>query len=195
MNPNSSKMWHCPVVGLSLLLTLVILASFPSVEVAAAAAKTTCDKTYEVRRGDTLQKIGDRFGYAPSQVVYVNSWKAPYTIYVGQKICIPTSKVENPPKVNSTYANAPAAYFTAGRTASDVLVYPYNYPATNVVVKVDNAGDSVKKYIDVGRFTIGNGKTWRFKLPAELKNAAKLTICLKDMSTSNLQCVAPRSGS
>jgi len=195
MNSNSSMLWRWSVVGLTLVLTLAVLASAIPTGSAAAAPKTSCDKKYEVKRGDTLKKIGEKFGYAPNQIVYVNSWNVPYTIYVGQIICIPPSAVNKPPKMLPTYTTQPAAYFTAGRTANDVLVYTYNYPKVNVVVNADNAGDSVKNLIAVGAFRVGNGKTWSFKLPNELKNASKLTICLKNQRDSYLQCVSPRSGS
>jgi LysM repeat protein len=192
---SSSKTWRLPVICLTLLLVLAFLASVLPTGVAAAAAKKKCDKTYEVRRGDTLKKIGERFGWAPNQIVYVNGMNVPYTIYVGQKMCLPEEVNNKAPKVSNSYAALPAAYFTAGRTANDVLVYTYNYPKTSVIVKVDNAGDSVKKFVNVGAFSVGNQKTWRFKLPTELKKASKLTICLKDTTTNYLQCVVPRSGS
>lgn len=196
-NPSPHPRWM--ERGLAVLLVLALLVSLlPVAASAATLAKAKCDHTYEVRRGDTLAKIGDRYGFNPNQVVYVNDWNAPYTIYVGQKICIPVKSQSGLSKLEAKYANAVAAYFVAGRSGDSILVYTYNYPKTSVLVKVDNASDSIKKFSDVGSINIGqtgNNKTWKFKLPASLKNAPQLTVCLKDRTTSYLQCVTPRRGS
>ena len=195
MNSKSRKIWRWTVASLTLLLALAILASLVPAGTATAAKPILCKKTYDVKRGDTLKKIGEKVGYSPEQIVYVNRWKVPYAIYVGQRICIPTSTINKPPKMLPTYKTRPAAYFTASRTADEISVYTYNYPRVNVVVNVDNAGDAVKNLIAVGSFRIGNGRTWYFKLPNDLKNASKLTICLKNQRDSYLQCLLPSSGS
>ncbi len=186
--------------GLGILLILSLLAALLPLNVLAApAAATKCTTTYEVKRGDTLAKIGNRFGYAPNQIVYVNkSWVKPYTIYVGQRICIPEKKSKDAPKLDSKYANAAAAHFVAGRTVDSVLIYTYTYPKTTVIVRVANAGDPNRKFYSVGTIniaSIGNNRSIKFKLPSALKNARQLQVCLKDRTTSYLQCVYPRTGS
>jgi hypothetical protein len=78
-----------------------------------------------------------------------------------------------------------------------LIIYTYNYPKTRVAVRVDNATDSVKDFFDAGEINIasvGNQRAWRFKLPSDLKSAREIFICLKDLTTSHLQCVYPRSG-
>jgi hypothetical protein len=182
--------------ALCILLVIALFAVLlPGAASASPLATTTCKKTYEVKRGDTLNSIGSKTGIPAKDIVYFNGWKSPYTIYVGQRICLPTGKVSDAPKLENKYANAPAAHFTAGRSGKEILVYTFTYPKTTVLVKVDNAGDSVRKLINVGVISsVVNGKTYRFKLPAELQKASKLQICLKDRTTGYLQCVVPRSG-
>jgi hypothetical protein len=181
-----------------LLLAALIAAAMPAAKQVSAKSTTKCEKNYEVRRGDTLQTIGNRYGYAPNQIVVANNWKSPYTIYVGQKYCLPTSKANDAPKLESKQLNAPAVYFTAGRSGDYILVYTYNYPKTATQVKVGKANSVGKQLTNVGSINVansGNGKSWRFNLPNNLKNTANLTVCLKDRTTSYLQCVVPRSGS
>lgn len=181
--------------ALSMLLVAVLLASLLPSGALAASTTTKCTPSYEVRRGDTLAKIGDRFGFTPVQIVYINGWKAPYTIYVGQKICIPTSSVSGLTKLDTKYANAPAAYFTAGRNGPNVLVYAYTYPNTSVIVKAGAASDSSTSLVTIGTISnIVNGKSYRIKLPTSLQNVKGLRICLKDRQSSYLQCVVPRTG-
>jgi hypothetical protein len=193
------------LIGFTLFASLLPAAVFavpasafvaPTESLALATAKCTPD--YQVRRGDTLQTIGSKFGYAPNQIVYTNGWKSPYTIYVGQNLCIPEKNDSSAPKLDSKSINSPAVYFTAGRSGSDILVYTYNYPKTTVLVKAGKTGAVGKNLSNLGSIniaTVGNGKSTRFKLPAQLQSAGPLQVCLKDRATSYLQCVTPRSGS
>lgn len=200
MCPSRSTQWTAKALSilvlLSLFTALFLSSAFASPATALAAAKCTPD--YQVRRGDTLKSIGSKFGFAPNQIVYYNSWKSPYTIYVGQNICIPEKNDSSAPKLDSKYANAPAVYFTAGRSGNDILVYTYNYPKTTVLVKAGKSGSVGKNLSDLGSINIaavGNGKSIRFKLPTQLQSTSKLQVCLKDRTTSYLQCAVPRSGS
>lgn len=200
MNPyRIPSQWSSWIRGAFYILAAVVLALalLPIHVSAAPLAKVKCDRSYEVKRGDTLNTIGSKYHKATNQIVYVNNWNKPYTIYVGQRICIPTETVSGLSKLASKYANAQAVYFTAGRAGNEILVYTYNYPDTTVEVKVDNAGDSVRKFYTVDTFDIvdvGNRETVRLKLPTELRSASELLICLKDKTTNYLQCVYPRRG-
>jgi LysM repeat protein len=192
-------MTRWPVWASFILVVLVLTTSLlPQVNAGAALAKDKCVPSYQVKRGDTLAAIGEKFGFAPNQIIYANSMVSPYTIYVGQNICIPEKIDSNAPKVDKKYFNTTAAYFTAGRSGADILVYTYNYPKTSVLVKARDANDVGKNLYTLGSINIaqaGNGRTFRFKLPVQLQKAKQLQICLKDLGTSYLQCVYPRSGS
>jgi LysM repeat protein len=189
--------WSARIFCILVILAL-LTAVMPRELTAAALAKNTCEQTYQVKRGDTLQKIGERFGFAPNQIVYVNSLTSPYTIYVGQKLCIPEKVESSAPKIDSKFTNSTAAYFTAGRSGADILIYTYNYPKTSVLVKARDANQTAKNFFTLGSINIaqtGNGRTFRVKTPVSLQKAKQLQICLKDLTTSYLQCVYPRSGS
>jgi LysM repeat protein len=172
---------------LMLLVALGLLVAMLPVSVAAAAK---CDTPYAVKRGDTLNSIGKQYGYAANQIVNTSKLGKPYTIYVGQKLCIPEKTDKNAAKVDSKYTNLPAAYFTAGRTADSVVIYTFTYPKTTVLIKGTNANE--RKFYSIGLLPIKNNKAFKFKLPAELKNVKTLQICLKDRTSSYLQCVNTR---
>ena len=179
---------------LLLLSMLIVLAPQPAASAASLAA-VKCDRSYEVKRGDTLARIGSAFGRTAAQIVDENDFNPPYTIYVGQRICIPVKSVSGLPKLASKYANALAAYFAFGRTETEALIYIYNYPKTTVYVKATNAKDPEHKFYKIGTLNIvANQKAYRFKLPAQLQNVKYLQVCLKDRTTSYLQCATPRSG-
>lgn len=199
MYARQSKFLKWPARFFGILLILALLAALLPQQISAApAAAAKCTPTYQVRRGDTLKKIGDRFGFEARQITYLNNWNSPYTIYVGQNICIPEKNDSSAPKIDNQYINIPAAYFTAGRSGANILIYTYTYPKTTVLVKVRDASSAGKNFYNVGSINIaqvGNGKTSRLKLPAQLQNAKQLQVCLKDRTSSYLQCVYPRSGS
>ena len=175
-----------------ILTILVMLGLLAAMLPTSALAATKCDPTYAVKRGDTLTSIGNQFGYAANQIVQVNKMNKPYTIYVGQKLCIPESKDKNAPKVDSKYANAKAAFFTAGRTTDGVMIYTFTYPKTTVLIKGASAPNNERKFYKIGTMVTQNNKVFKFTLPSELKNAKNLQICLKDRTTSYLQCVYTR---
>ena len=177
-----------------MVLSLMVASLPRSVSAAPPTAKEECNFFHAVRRGDTLKKIESRYGYSAAQIVARNDLKKPYTIYVGQNLCIPSKVKKNVPKVASKYTNKQAVFFTAGRDGKHILVYTYNYPKTTALIKVENAGDGVWKLVTVGSMRTKNGKQMRFKLPQKVRYARYLLICLKDRTSGNLQCVVPRSG-
>jgi hypothetical protein len=186
--------------GLAVLLALGLLAVLvPRLASAAAPAKydeDDCDYIHSVKIGNTLASIAKAYGTDARQIVYINEMDPPYTIYLGQRLCIPEKDKKGLSKLASKYATAVAVYFTAGRQGDDILVYTYNYPKTSVIVRGENAGASGWKLVDIGKINIasvGNRKTIRFRLPTELR-VKKLLICLKDKKTGYLQCVTPRTG-
>lgn len=197
-NTNRSAFLRWLYRGIGLLLVIAFFAALLPIRASAdSAAKLDCKKTYEVKRGNTISTIASLYGWATNQIVNANKWKKPYTIYVGQRICIPKEKVSGLAKLDSKYANALAVYFTAGRAEDELLVYTYNYPKTRVIIKADDASDSTRKFYEVGVIDVakvGNGKAWRFKLPTPLQDASELYVCLKDTTTNYLQCIYPRHG-
>ena len=195
-SPKDSSGWLARLLSILLALSMLV----PAVPAFAAPAEAIdwddCWWTYEVKRGDSLRSISNKYGINVGSIVDETELDPPYTIYVGQRLCIPKKNIKNAPSVSTSRRNAFAVYFTAGRDGNDILVYTYNYPKTTVLVKGENNGNSSWKLVDIGRINIsssGNRKTVRLRLPTELR-VRNLLICLKDRKTGYLQCVKPRSG-
>jgi len=194
-NPKRLSFWISR--GVAILLALSLLAAIlPQPAAAAKYDPDDCAYIYEVRRGATLSSIARAYGTTPKQIVYINEMDPPYTIYVGQRLCIPDRDKKNLSKLATKYASAAAVYFTAGRSGNDIIIYTYNYPKTTVQIKGENAVASGWKLVDIGTLNIarvGNRQSLRFRLPTELR-VKKLLICLKSKNTGYLQCVTPRTG-
>jgi LysM repeat protein len=181
---------------LAVLLLLSLLAALLPLGVGAAASDVKCARYYEVNKNSTLSKIGSAFGYSASQIAYTNRLAKPYTIYVGQRLCIPEKKDKSIPKsYQSVSGTTKAAYFVAGLTSDNkILVHPYTYPNTTVRIKVRSDGGNPGKWYKIGTLYIGssgNGKTYTYKVPTDLQGNRNIQICLKDSKTSYLQCVKP----
>jgi LysM repeat protein len=152
-------------------------------------ATPKCGTPYTVKRGDTLAAIGLKFDVTPYTIADGNKMVKPYTIYAGQNLCIPENNKNG--SLEGKYANALAAYFTAGFSPNGIYVQPSNYPKNPVWVKGDNAGDKARKFVKIGRLNAKNTANTRvtFTLPTELKNAKTLTVCLKNTLSDYNQCV------
>jgi LysM repeat protein len=184
---------------LARIIAILLMASLLAVLVPATGlAAKDCDTTFEVRRTSTLAGIAKAYGYTAAQIVDANNMKKPYTIYVGQRLCIP-EKSEKVPKVDSSYTSKPAAYFVVGRTSEGkIILVTYNYPKTTVLIKGMNAGSSARKFYKIGTLNITsstNNHAYLYKLPSDIVNAKSLLVCLKDQTSNNLQCTYPRAGS
>jgi hypothetical protein len=176
-----------------LLVALLVLSLsaglLPQVASAAPAAAPNCATTYSVKQGDSLAAIGKKFDIKPYSIAIENKMGVPYPIFVGQRLCIPEKDSNG--SLASKYADAFAAYFTAGFTPNGIYVQPSNYPKNPVWVKGDNTADKVKNFVKIGRLNAkatGNSRV-TYTLPTELKNAKGLTVCLKDILSNYSQCV------
>jgi LysM repeat protein len=185
---NAVTIWAARLLMVILVLSMSA-ATVPEVAVAAPAAKSKCGTPYIVKQGDTLANIGKKYDVSSYTIVNENNLKSPYTIYVGQKLCMPENNKSG--SLAGKYANAQAAYFTAYFWAGGINVQPYNYPKTTVFVKVDNAGDRSKNFIKIGRLNTKNTGNNRvhYDLPTDLKSAKSLWVCLKNLTTDYNQCV------
>jgi hypothetical protein len=174
----------------ALLLLSLLAALLPQAEAAASpSAAARCATTYSVKQGDSLAAIGKKLDIKPYSIAVENKMAIPYPIFVGQRLCIPEKDSNG--SLASKYANALAAYFTAGFTPNGIYVQPSNYPKNPVWVKGDNTADKVKNFVKIGRLNAkatGNSRV-TYTLPSELKNAKGLTVCLKDILSDYSQCV------
>ena len=75
-----------------------------------------------------------------------------------------------------------------------MVIYTFTYPKTTVLIKGASAPNTERKFYKHRQLAVQNNKAYKFKLPDELKNVKNLQICLKDRTTSYLQCVNVRPG-
>ena len=76
-------------IGVALGLLLLVATFVVNVPGASAHASYGCSNAHTVVRGDTLSRIGYRYGVSWSVLASYNHIANPNLIYVGQTVCIP----------------------------------------------------------------------------------------------------------
>lgn len=185
---------------LACFLCLPILVSLLSFDGPAMAAqnssaqreKTSCVSLHTVRSNDTLGLIASRYGIEPYRIVNSNNLVSPYTIYTGQKLCIPKPAVhaDKLKKLPKKYINQGAAYFSLAWSPTGIVIKPINFPVkSSMVVKLDDLRDPAVKWVKAGVFTTRKGvQEYKFRLPRDLKDAKQLSVCIKNLNTDLQMC-------
>jgi len=176
--------------ALSLFLALALLAAaLPAPALAASASQARCASYYTVRSGDSLFRIADLHNVSWRKIAEANNIIAPYTIYVGQSLCIPKDKVGDV----SGAPKAKAASFTVLRSGNTLVIRAYDFPTkSSYYVKVDDARVDGLKWYKLGMLrtrNVSNVET-SFVLPRDLSKAFYFNVCLKNSVTDKVSCKA-----
>lgn len=176
-----------------LLLVLVVFALFLAltlgVQTALAGDRRSCRDYYTVKSGDSLAKIAGKYRVHWRAIVEANGLKDPYTLFVGDSLCIPGR--ESGDYERGKAPTDPAASFTVTYLGRNIQITTYNFPKRHEYnVKVDDAGDRHTRWSKVGILSVPkNGNTSKtFELPSSLRNEKRLNVCLKDRANDALIC-------
>lgn len=174
--------------ALSLFLALAFLAAvLPTPSLAASASKAVCASYYTVRSGDSLYRIADVHNVSWRKIAEANNIIAPYTIYVGQSLCIPRDKVGDV----SGAPRAKAASFSVLRNGNYLVIRAYDFPTkSSYYVKVDDARVDGLKWYKLGMLRTRNASNVEtsFELPRDLGKAYYFNVCLKNSVTDKVTC-------
>ncbi len=96
---------------------------------------------YTVKSGDTLWKLAEMYNTSAEKIIGLNNIKAPYYLYIGQKLRLPVNNSSSPVE-NKNYI-----YYTI--KAGDILWNIANKYQTTVqnLVKLNNIKDSFDLYV------------------------------------------------
>jgi len=175
-------------IALSLLLVLSLLALSLPFSALAAQNAATCSTNYTVKSGDTLSKISVTYNVSVAEIAAANSLKEPYTLYVGQVLCIPgsaaatttaTAGSSSSSKVSATFAATRVTIKLSGLTKNRV----YIIRARKVVRGVNN-------WYKLGMIKTGKSgsATGTLVMPGNLRDFTYLEICAKNAITDKVDC-------
>jgi len=153
-----------------------------------------CVSRHTVTAGETLSSIADEYGVTWQELAQANNLKDPYTIYVGQVLCIPqgsgTSTTEPNDSDSSTSVSSPS--FEVNYEDSCIRLIVANYPNNQsqwIRVGIFNQRWAFTQFEVIDRFrTSDNGTADVYlNLPKEYRNQ-DLVICIKNPFTDVSQC-------
>jgi spore germination protein YaaH len=190
----TSPLRRLGLAALSLLLVLALLAaSLPAAALAAPLA-ATCAKNYVVQSGDTLSKIAVTYNITLTELANANNLKEPYTLYVGQQLCIPgTATTTTSTSSSSTSSSSSSSKPITAEFDTNTITLSFTGLTKNTgylvkIAKVERGKDA--DWIKFGRFKANkNGKaSATFKLPKRLRDATYFQICAKNLINDKVVC-------
>jgi LysM repeat protein len=193
----STQLRFFPRLVCVLLAAGVLVSIFPQPVRAAQEPeqpKQQCIDRHGVRRGDTLLKLEAQYGISWRKIAAANGITAPWTIYIGQVLCIPGRKGEDPRPGRDTTPKTKAVplVFRVRVKAGMLTVRTARFPANELYyVRADDAKRPGSLWHRLGLLRTGPLPGYvetSYMLPEELLKATKLEVCLKNAITDDVAC-------
>jgi murein DD-endopeptidase MepM/ murein hydrolase activator NlpD len=189
LTSSQKKAWSTKVIVAFVVLAL-LCSAFPAP--AQAAPPVKCAEKYYVVAGDTLNKVANLYGLDWQAIIDANNLSEPYNLLIGQRLCIPKADKSNQVKNNKYKAgNAKPISFYWTRTGSELTVTTGSFPKNNsFFVKVDDFTLAGILWYKLGVLRIKKDGSMKetYSLPKDLRKAAQLTVCLKNIYTDAIAC-------
>ena len=165
---------------LQLLLALALLFT-ASVTPVAAASK--CADTHTVEARETIWRLVKEYGIPAARIAQANGLVRPYTLKVGQEVCIP-------PKSAGSLGDAVSV--SVSLTTDSLTIAGSGFPKAHAYrVKVRSAGAWSVLTGELRSGKDGLIQRTRYKLPDDLRGKTDLLVCLKDVGTNAMSCFTP----
>jgi len=181
------------LVGLFLIAAL-LASALPQVGLAAPAPSVTvtCAKYHNVESGDTLSSISVTYDVSTTELAAANNLVEPYTLFVGQRLCIPGTATSTTGTTTSASTSKKASW-SVNREGNLLIINASNFPTkANYYVKIKKGHLSTDRpWVKLGIFrTKKNSDVARaFRLPKSFTEPSLLTVCLKNAKTDAVSCL------
>ena len=176
---------------ISVLIVLALFAGAlpqPAYAATPAAATATCAQNYTVVAGDTLSKVADTYNTTVAALAAANNLTSPYTLYVGQVLCIPGSSTSGS-SGSTTTSTKPTIKLEVGATRITVTVT--NFTTKRMYyVKIAPDRPNPNDWNSIGRMKVGKTgtATKSFRIPKNLIPSKYLIVCLKNNVNDAVFC-------
>lgn len=161
--------------------TLCIPASNPPTTPPPAA----CQTSHTVQRGESLSAIGLRYNVLWTSIAQANNLSNPNRIYVGQKLCIPSSSNQPPPTTPPPAGTVPTIKIVSVTANQAVTISTANFPPNQKFdVLMGAYGTKGINGTRVTSIDSGAGGTFSatFSIPAAWHGADRIAIRLQSAS-------------
>lgn len=181
-----------------LMIASLLAASMPQAVLAAPlpAATVTCSKYHNVASGDTLSAISLTYDVSVAELAAANSLKEPYTLVIGQRLCIPGSATSSSSSSSSTSSSTSKPSINVERDDKFLRISVANFPKKgNYYVKIKKGHqDTATPWYKIGilRTKKNTDVSRSFRLPKNFLEPALMTVCLKNAKSDAITCVPLR---
>jgi LysM repeat protein len=193
-----------PTIRVISLMGLIILALvFTSTvatlpRLAAVQAADNCASKHTVVAGDTLSSLALKYGTTVTEIANANNLKDPYTIFIGQVLCIPASTSTGATGTPAPGATPPSSsklpYFTAAFTGNKVVITTYNYPKFhNYLATASFSWLPFNYHLGWLNTQKLSSVEMTYALPRALRDLNYYTVCLKNAVNDDVQCNSYRN--
>jgi LysM repeat protein len=191
---------HARKLVMITVFTVTILAMMvavvPNPVQAANNTQTTCAYKHTVVSGETLSLIAIQYGTTYLEIAEANNLKEPYTIYVGQVLCIPESATNIPGdgagETPSEGAPSGQSFDVSFEDNYYIRLKVFNFPPQRsqiIKIGVWNSRWMDIEFEVVGRFRTdkgGNADIYQ-RLTKEYRDVP-IAVCLKNPFTDKTVC-------
>jgi LysM repeat protein len=181
------------IVNFAIVSAFLLAAAFTVAPVTPALA-VDCAVNHVVKSGETISSIAFDYDVDWQDIATANNLKDPYTIFIGQSLCIPASTTTTTSTSTSTSSsstsNAPT--FELTRDSTRIYVSTTNFrKESSYFVKIRNGGTTdIEWYkLDDLLLTQKSGSVEAsYRLPVGWRLVKIITVCFKNMETDSLVC-------
>jgi LysM repeat protein len=177
-------------VATSMILLLVLALLVLSLPGPALAQ--TCSRNYTVASGDTISNIAETFNVTVQELATANSLTTPYTIFIGQVLCIPatastSTTTSTSSSSSSTTSSGPALELSI--IGNKILLEGSGFPGQNTYyVRIGEKNSTRSQKLGRVRSLKDGLVDGFFLLPKGLRKARVIEVCLKNVENDDRFC-------
>jgi LysM repeat protein len=200
--------------ALSVLLVLAFLFSaLPQAAFASSLAEeNACSKNHTVAAGDTLSSISVKYDVSIQEIASANNLTQPYTLQVGQSLCIPSAAAASTtatPSATDTASTSSSGSSSSSTSSSKdpaltlsvdksmLTVKGTNFPTkSSFYVKISPSSYRNLHWSKIGMMKTGkeSGVTATYKLPKGFTVLPTILVCVKNATTDDTLCKRVATG-
>ena len=172
------------------LLTFSFLAT-PFGNLDRVAVAQTCTVNHSVASGETLSSIAVKYDVDWTLIATANNLKEPYSIFVGQSLCIPGSTTSTSTTGTTTTSTSKKPTFTFSMEGNRLYLDTSNFTKKGTwYVKIGSGPYRVAELTKIGLHWVRKDATTTssFRVLKKFQDARYLTLCLKNARTDELRC-------
>ncbi len=172
------------------LLTFSFLA-MPFGSLDRVAVAQTCTVNHSVASGETLSSIAVKYDVDWTVIATANNLKEPYSIFVGQSLCIPGSTTSTSTTGTTTTSTSKKPTITFSIEGNRLYLETSGFTKKSTwYVKIGSGPYRVAELTKIGLHLVRKDTTTSssFRVPKKLQDARYLTLCLKNARTDEVRC-------